>query len=241
MKLENRIAVVTGASRGIGFEIALGFANEGADLVVCARNEQRLQELVRRLRESGRRAHAVQADVSQEADVARVIEDTLEEFGRIDVLCSNAGVNFTRPVDEMPPEEWDEIMAVNLRGPYLLSRAVLPHMKQRNYGRIVHVSSMSALVCSPGGAAYGGSKAALNVLSRTTANETSEFNILVNAMSPGFLKTDMNPKGTRPASAAVPTAIELAALPDDGPSGRFYRFQEEVVVIPEVAEDAWKN
>ena len=175
MKLENRIAVVTGASRGIGFEIALGFANEGADLVVCARNEQRLQELVRRLRESGRRAHAVQADVSQEADVARVIEDTLEEFGRIDVLCSNAGVNFTRPVDEMPPEEWDEIMAVNLRGPYLLSRAVLPHMKQRNYGRIVHVSSMSALVCSPGGAAYGGSKAALNVLSRTTANETSEF------------------------------------------------------------------
>ena len=241
MKLENRIAVVTGASRGIGFEIALGFANEGADLVVCARNEQRLQELVRRLRESGRRAHAVQADVSQETDVARVIEDTLEEFGRIDVLCSNAGVNFTRPVDEMPPEEWDEIMAVNLRGPYLLTRAVLPHMKQRDYGRIVHVSSMSALVCAPGSAAYGGSKAALNVLSRTTANETSEFNILVNAMSPGFLKTDMNPKGTRPASAAVPTAIELAALPDDGPSGRFYRFQEEVVVIPEVAEDAWKN
>ena len=69
----------------------------------------------------------------------------------------------------------------------------------------------------------------------------ANFNILVNAMSPGFLKTDMNPKGTRPASAAVPTAIELAALPDDGPSGRFYRFQEEVVVIPEVAEDAWKN
>ena len=241
MKLENRIAVITGASRGIGFEIALGFANEGADLVVCARNEQRLQEVVRQLRESGRRAQAVQADVSQETDVARVIEDTLEEFGRIDVLCSNAGVNFTRPVDEMPPQEWDEIMAVNLRGPYLLTRAVLPHMKQRNYGRIVHVSSMSAVVCSPGSAAYGGSKAALNVLSRTTAKETSEFNILVNAMSPGFLKTDMNPKGTRPASAAVPTAIELAALPDDGPSGRFYRFQEEVTVIPEVAEDAWKN
>ena len=240
MKLEKKIAIVTGASRGIGWEIALGYAGEGADLVVCARDAQRLDQLVGRLQELGRRAIAVPADVSREEDVARVVDRALAEFGRIDVLCNNAGVNHTRPVAEMPSEEWDEIIAVNLRGPFLLSRAVLPHMKKQNYGRIVHVSSMSAVVCASGAAAYSASKAALNALSRTTANETSDDNILVNAMSPGFLKTDMNPVGTQPPSAAVPTAIDLAALPDAGPSGRFFRFQEEVIAIPESSDD-WRN
>ena len=241
MKLENIIALVTGASRGIGWEIALGYADEGADLVVCARDGQRLQQLVSCLQESGRRALAVQADVSQDAEVAHVVDRTLEEFGRIDVLCNNAGVNHTHPVDEMPLEKWDEVIAVNLRGPFLLSRAVLPHMKKQNYGRIVHVSSMSSVVCSAGAGAYNASKAALNALSRTTASETRDYNVLVNAMSPGFLKTDMNPEGTQPASAAVPTAIDLAGLPDDGPTGRFFRFQEEVIVIPESSPNAWRN
>ena len=241
MKLKEKIAVVTGASRGIGWEIALGYAAEGADLVVCARDEQRLQQLVGRLQESGRRARAVQADVAQESHVARVVDTALEEFGRIDILCNNAGVNHTRPVDEMPLEEWDEIMAVNLRGPFLLTRAVLPHMKEQNYGRIVHVSSMSAVDCAPGSAAYGASKAALNVLSRTTASEASDYDVLVNAMSPGFIKTDMNPQGTQPASAAVPTAIDLAALPEGGPTGRFFRYREEVVVIMESSRTARRD
>lgn len=240
MKLEHKVAVVTGASRGIGLEIALGFANEGADLVVCARDKERLQQLVLGLEESGRRAFAVQADVSKETDVERVVDGALQEFGRVDVLCNNAGISHTRQVDEMPLEEWDEIIAVNLRGPFLLSRAVLPHMKKQSYGRIVHVSSMSSLMCSSGSAAYSASKAGLNALSLTTANETSEHNILVNAMSPGFIKTDMNPVGSQPPSAAVPTAIDLACLPDGGPSGRFFRFQEEVIVIPK-SSDAWKK
>jgi NAD(P)-dependent dehydrogenase (short-subunit alcohol dehydrogenase family) len=99
---------------------------------------------------------------------------------------------------------------------------------------------MSSLMCAPGSAAYSASKAGLNALSLATANETSGHNILVNAMSPGFIKTDMNPVGSQPPSAAVPTAIDLACLPDDGPSGRFFRFQEEVIVIPE-SSDAWKK
>jgi len=241
VKLQDKIAIVTGASRGIGWEIALGYAEQGADVTVCARDEQRLQQLVSRVQELGRRAIAVQADVSVEPDVQKVVDRTLDFFGRVDILCNNAGVGYMKPIDEIPPEEWDKVVAVNLRGPFLFSRAVLPHMKRQNYGRIVHVSSGAAVVCLPGKAVYNASKAALNAFSRTTAREVSDYDILVNAMSPGFLKTDMNPRGTRPASAAAPTAIELASLPAGGPSGRFFRFQGEVEVIPELPDVNWRD
>ena len=241
MKLQDKIALVTGASRGIGWEIALGYAEQGADVTVCARDEQRLQQLVSRVQELGRRAIAVQADVSVEPDVQQVVDRTLDFFGRVDILCNNAGVGYRKPIDEIPPEEWDKVVAVNLRGPFLFSRTVLPHMKRQNYGRIVHVSSGAAVVCLPGNAVYNASKAALNAFSRTTAREVSDYDILVNAMSPGFLKTDMNPRGTRPASDAVPTAIELASLPAGGPSGRFFRFQGEVEVIPELPDVNWRD
>ena len=197
MKLQDKIAIVTGASRGIGWEIALGYAEQGADVTVCARDEQRLQQLVSRVQELGRRAIAVQADVSVEPDVQKVVDRTLDFFGRVDILCNNAGVGYRKPIDEIPPEEWDKVVAINLRGPFLFSRAVLPHMKRQNYGRIVHVSSGAAVVCLPGNAVYNASKAALNAFSRTTAREVSDFDILVNAMSPGFLKTDMNPPRQR--------------------------------------------
>ena len=239
MKLEGKIAIVTGASRGIGWEIALGFADEGADLVVCARDGVRLERLVAEIEQRERRAVSVTADVTVEADVERLLQRTLEVFGRIDVLCNNAGVSHQGSVDELDPATWDEVIAVNLRGPFLCSRAVLPHMKRQDYGRIVDMSSGSAVNCSPGASAYSASKAALNALSRTLANEVAGFNILVNAMSPGFLKTDMNPEGTRSPSAAVPTAVDLASLPHGGPNGRFYRFQQELEVIPDLSKLDW--
>lgn len=239
MKLEGKIAIVTGASRGIGWEIALGFADEGADLVVCARDGARLERLVGEIERRGRRALAVKADVAVVPDVERLVEQTLAGFGRVDVLCNNAGVLHRGRVDELDPAQWDEMVAVNLRGPFLCSRAVLPYMKRQDYGRIVDMSSGSAINCTPGFSAYSASKAALNALSRTLANEVAGFNILVNAMSPGFLKTDMNPEGTRSPSAAVPTAVDLASLPDGGPNGRFYRFQQEMEVIPDLSNLDW--
>ena len=241
MKLQGRIAVVTGASRGIGWEIALGFAAEGADLAVCARDEGRLKRLVDQIEQGGRRAIAVRADVAKEADVQRIVDRTLETFRRIDVLCNNAGVAHRGEVDQLDPALWDEVIAVNVRGPFLCSQAVLPHMKRQGYGRIVDVSSGSAVNCSPGMAAYSASKAALNALSRTLAGEVRGHNILVNAMSPGFLKTDMNPAGTRPPIDAVPTAIDLASLADDGPSGRFFRFGKELEVIPDLSNFDWQS
>ena len=241
MKLAGKIAIVTGASRGIGWEIALGFADEGADIAVCARDESRLKQLISKIEQHGRRAIAVRADVSKETDVQRLVDRTMEAYGRIDVLCNNAGVAHRGGVDELDPAKWDEVIAVNLRGPFLCSRAVLPHMKRQNYGRIVDVSSGAAVNCSPGFAAYNASKAALNSLSRTLANEVTGYNILVNAMSPGSLKTDMNPEGSRPPSDALPTAVYLASLPDDGANGRFFRFLKELEVIPDLSKFDWRN
>ena len=236
MQLEGRIAIVTGASRGIGREIALGFADKGADVTLCARDETRLQQLAEEIAQRGRRAIVVRADVSRVDDVQTVVDQTLKSFGRIDVLCNNAGLIVRGEVDALDPVDWDEVIAVNLRGPFLCSRAVVPHMKRQNYGRIVDVSSGSAVNCSPGFAVYSASKAGMNALSRTLAAEVREYDILVNAMSPGFLKTDMNPEGTRPPEDAVPTALLLASLPTGGPSGRFYRFMKELAVIPDLSD-----
>ena len=239
MKMKGRVAIVTGASRGIGREIALGYANQGAHVVVCARDEARLKQLAQEIRQTGVQAMDVRADVSQEADVQSVVDSTLDVFGRIDVLCNNAGLSYQGAVHELTPDQWDAVIAVNLRGPFLCSRSVLPHMKQQNYGRIVDVSSGSAVICSPGFAAYSASKAGMNALSRTIAGEVVNHDILINAMSPGFLKTDMNPNGTRPAGDAVPTAVYLASLPAGGPSGQFFRFMESFEVIPDFSKFDW--
>jgi len=237
VKLKGKIAIVTGASRGIGREIALGYAREGAGLVVTARDEVRLQSLVAEIEQLDCRAIAVRGDVANEADVQRLVDLAIEAFGRIDVLCNNAGVVHRGPVDEMPVDAWDEITAVNLRGPFLCTRAVLPHMKRQKYGRIVDVSSGAAIHCEPGLAAYAASKAGLNAFNRTLSHEVADFNILVNAMSPGAILTDGNPQGTKPPTAPVPTAVFLASLPDDGPTGRFFRFEQEMEVIPRLDFD----
>lgn len=239
MKMKGRVAIVTGASRGIGREIALGYANQGAHVVVCARDEAKLQQLAQEIRQTGVQSVDVPADVSQETDVQSVIDLTLDAFGRIDVLCNNAAVSYQGAVHELTPDQWDAVIAVNLRGPFLCSRAVLPHMKQQNYGRIVDVSSGSAVICSPGFAAYSASKAGMNALSRTIAGEVVNHDILINAMSPGFLKTDMNPNGTRPPGDAVPTAVFLASLPAGGPNGEFFRFMESFEVIPDFSKFDW--
>jgi len=237
MRLDGKIAIVTGASRGIGREISLGYAREGANVVLAARDEDKLKSVVAELEQFDRRAIAIRSDVANEADVQRVVDGAIEAFGRIDVLCNNAGVVHRGPVDELPAGEWDEVIAVNLRGPFLCTRVVLPHMKRQNYGRIVDVSSGAAIHCEPGLAAYAASKAGLNAFNRTLSHELAGYNILVNAMSPGSILTDMNPEGTKPPTAPVPTAVYLASLPDDGPTGRFFRFEREMEVIPRLDFD----
>ena len=241
MDLTNRIALVTGASRGIGREIALGFARAGAHVVLAARDESRLKAVAAEIAESSGTSDVVTLDVGDAHAVRQVIDGVVARHGRLDVLCNNAGVSTARgPVAEVSPEAFAGVQAVNLIGLFACCHAALPHMVEAGYGRIVNVSSGAAIMCNPGESAYAASKAAVNALTIAMSKEVEASNVLVNAMSPGSVRTDMNPTSTVPPSEAVPTAVWLASLPDGGPTGRFYRFMLEMPMLPDIDVD-WSS
>ena len=241
MSLAGRIALVTGASRGIGREVALGYARAGAHVVLAARDEARLTAVAAEIDDLSGSTEVVRMDVSDVAAVRRAIDDVVGQHGRLDVLCNNAGVSNARGhVADVAPEAFAGVQAVNLVGLFACCHAALPHMIEAGYGRIVNVSSGAAIMCNPGESAYAASKAAVNALTIAMAKEVEASNVLVNAMSPGSVKTDMNPTSDVPPSEAVPTAVWLASLPDGGPTGRFYRFMLELPMLPEIDLD-WKS
>ncbi|MYD92687.1 MAG: SDR family oxidoreductase [Chloroflexi bacterium] len=241
MSLAGRVALVTGASRGIGREIALGYARAGAHVILAARDESRLTAVATEIVELSGTSDVVPLDVSDSAAVRRVIDDSVRRHGRLDVLCNNAGISNARgPVAEVSPEAFAGVQAVNLIGLFACCHAALPHMIGAGYGRIVNVSSGAAIMCNPGESAYAASKAAVNALTIAMAKEVEASNVLVNAMSPGSVTTDMNPTSDVPPSEAVPTAVWLASLPDGGPTGRFYRFMQELPMLPQIDLD-WKS
>lgn len=201
MKLQNRVCIVSGASRGIGKAIALGFAREGADVVIAARTEVQKDERLpgtiyttaEQVRALGRRALPVKVDVSKEEDVARMVDATLKEFGRVDVMVHNAAVAFWRRLWETPTKLWDLVIAVNLRGAFLCARAVLPHMIEQRSGSIINISSPGAEIGGKidGGMAYSASKAAIERLTNGLAEEVREYGIAVNCLKPaGFVDSE---------------------------------------------------
>lgn len=241
MSLAGRIAMVTGASRGIGREIALGYARAGAHVILTARDQARLAGVAAEIDNLSGSTDVVRLDVTDAAAVQRAIDGVVAQHGRLDVLCNNAGVSTARgPVAEVSPEAFAGVQAVNLVGLFACSHAALPHMIDAGYGRIVNVSSGAAIMCNPGESAYAASKAAVNALTIAMAKEVQASNVLVNAMSPGSVRTDMNPTSDVPPSEAVPTAVWLASLPDGGPTGRFYRFMQELPMLPDIDLD-WKS
>lgn len=227
--LQNRIAIVTGASKGIGRAIALGFAREGAILSLCARDGEQAESVATEIRAQGGRATAMSADVGVEADVNRLVEETLNAYGRIDILVANAGVIApAKRVTELSIAEWKRHLDVNLTGVLLCNQAVLPHMIQQNYGRIQNMGSGVEMDPIASMAAYAASKGAVNSMTRVIATETARHNIKVNVHYPGSLRTDLNPHGEGKPEDAVPCAIYLASLPDDGPTGRTFQMNKEI-------------
>lgn len=192
MKLPDRVAIVTGASRGIGKAIALELANEGAKVVVnYNRNAASAEEIVKTLLEAGKEAVALQADVADASQVEKLVQSTVERFGRVDILINNAGVTRDKLVMRMSEEDWDTVLNTNLKGAFLCSRAVAPIFLRQRSGVIVNISSVIGKVGGPGQANYSASKAGLIGLTKSLAKELGSRNIRVNAIAPGFIETEM--------------------------------------------------
>ena len=189
--LEHKVAIVTGGGTGIGRAVALDLARFGARVVVCGRRKDRLDEVVGAVLAGGGEGLAVPADVSAETDVNDVVRKAIEAYGQIDILVNNAGVSDGGLIHEITPDTWDRMMATNLRGPFLMTRAVLPYMRQQKSGHVINISSESGIEHYQGDASYGTSKHALNALSEYTQRENQDWNIRVNTICPGMVVTEM--------------------------------------------------
>ena len=191
--LENRVGIVTGAAKGMGREICLALAGEGAHLALAAREAEPLRALAREIEAVGRRALVQPTDVTDEAAVAALVEGTLATFGgRIDILVNGAGVTgpIETPVWEIKSEDWDHVLAVNLRGTFLPTKHVMPTMIAQRYGKIINISGTSGLRGYRNRAAYSSSKWALRGFTRTVALEVGAYNVNVNAVHPGIVAGD---------------------------------------------------
>lgn len=189
--LAGKTAIVTGGGSGIGEATAKALAAAGVNVVICGRREASLARVANEIRAAGGAVHTVAADVSHAADVRRVIDATLERFGTVHILINNAGIGGGGELHSYDVDQWDEVMAVNLRGPFLMSRAVLPHMRQRREGHILNISSESGIEYYEGDGGYGLSKHALNALGEYIQRENQAYGIRVNTICPGMVVTEM--------------------------------------------------
>jgi 3-oxoacyl-[acyl-carrier protein] reductase len=221
MKLQDKVAVITGGGRGIGKAIALAYAREGAKLAICARTGSEVEQTAKEIRLIKAEAEGWVCDVSVEESVKELIKHVIEKFGRIDILVNNAGV-MTRPVPtpELEIKKWDYTMAVNLRGPFLMCQAVLPIMMKQKSGSIINVSSMIGRGAYPNFIAYATSKWGLEGFTQTLAAEVTSSHIRVNSVEPGVVATKLTGYfGSKPESVTE-VFVYLASDEAKGVTGK---------------------
>jgi NAD(P)-dependent dehydrogenase (short-subunit alcohol dehydrogenase family) len=206
--LQDRVAVVTGASSGIGEACAVAFAQKGARVILAARRVERLEALVQKLESNGAQALAVATDVTDEAAVQALFDQAVERFGTVDVVINNAGIADSTAVDEMPLELWRQVIDTNLTSAFLCSRAAFRVMKGKGRGRIVNIGSISARVPRQNSPAYAASKFGLDGLTRSLAIDGREHNIAASIFHPGIVATEIAP-------GAVKLPDNFAASPED--------------------------
>jgi 3-oxoacyl-[acyl-carrier protein] reductase len=232
-KLDGKFALITGSSSGIGRAVALAFAREGAHVAVNFpdRSQSRnAAEVEAALKALGRRAIAIEADISKEEQVGKLVSGVMQEFGRIDILVNNAGIGgVTARIEDLPISAWDDVMAVNLRGVFLCTRAVLPIMYRQNYGKIINTASQLAYRGCPGMAHYTASKAAIVTFTRALALEIGNRDVNANCVAPGITRTPIldgtSPELIEAIRASIPKG-RLATVDDIVPAYVFLASDE---------------
>ncbi|WP_217366643.1 SDR family NAD(P)-dependent oxidoreductase [Brevibacillus sp. MS2.2] len=218
MRFAGKVAIVTGSGKGIGKTIAQKLVQEGALLTVTDVNKQTCEETALQINQAGGRAIAVEADVSKAKDTRRIVDKTIEAYGRIDILVNNAGFVKDARINDMEENDWDSVIDVCLKGAFLCSKYVSSHMIEQNYGKIVNISSRAHLG-NPGQANYSSAKAGIVGLTRALAKELGKNNITVNAIAPGLIETDAllyHPKYEKIKELQKKvTPIQRIGLPED--------------------------
>ena len=202
--LAGKVAIVTGGTRGIGLAIARLLAEDGASVVVSGRDAARLEAAVKELESLGAPAMAVAADAAKREDADRLVEATRERFGRVDVLVNNAGITRDQLLVRMKDDDWDKVLDTNLRGVFLMTRAVGKVMMRQKSGRIINIASTAGAMGNPGQVNYSAAKAGVIGLTKAAGRELAHWNILVNAVAPGLIETDM--------AASIPAEAREAML-----------------------------
>jgi 3-oxoacyl-[acyl-carrier protein] reductase len=223
MRFSDKVAIVTGSSRGIGRATALGFARDGADVVInYIQNKELAEDVSKDIQEMGRRSFAMKADVSIFSEVQKMVQRTIDEYGTVDILVNNAGINRDRTIKNMSQVEWEEVITVDLTGVFNCIKAVLPHMATQQKGVIVNVASVIAETGNFGQANYSASKAGVIGMTKSISRELARDGIRVNAVAPGFTYTDM--------VKSLPENIQNRLL-SQIPLGRFSKPEEIANVI----------
>ncbi|WP_062105106.1 3-oxoacyl-[acyl-carrier-protein] reductase [Bacillus niameyensis] len=213
MKLEGKVAIVTGASRGIGKEIAIFLAKEGANVVVnYSGSEAKAKATMDEIISLGRKAMIYQCDVSNMTDVQEMVKETVHEFGKLDILVNNAGITRDNLLMRMKEDEWDDVLNINLKGVFNCIKAVSRQMMKQRFGRIINISSVVGASGNPGQANYSAAKAGVFGLTKTSAMELASRGITVNAIAPGFIRTDMTDELPEETKEAMLKQIPLGTF-----------------------------
>jgi 3-oxoacyl-[acyl-carrier protein] reductase len=233
MKLEGRVALVTGASQGIGHACALVLAREGATIALAARNQQKLDELAAAITTAGGKAASFVMDVAEEDQVKTGIKAAIAQFGKIDILVNNAGITRDQLVMRMKRADWDAVLNTNLTSAYLCIQQVIPAMLKQRWGRIINITSIFGQTGQAGQANYAASKAGLIGLTMAMAREVASRNITCNAVAPGFIETGMTAVLSEEFKQAAVKQIPLGRVgtPDDIANAVLYLASEEASYI----------